>query len=81
MYRPRQPATATRWLLPGALMMLTACVVAAPQGRVRLSAASLPWDAEARTLQAAANAGQERPPERIEAIFSLRGDRSAGLLR
>ncbi len=40
----------------GALMMLTACTVAAPTGRVRLSTASLPWDAEARTLQAALDA-------------------------
>ncbi len=62
-------------------MMLAAYAVAAPTGRVRLSAPSLPWDVEARTLQAAPNAGQKRPPERIEAIFSLRGDRSAGLLR
>jgi len=36
MYRPRQLTTAARLLFASALMMLVACAVAAPTGRVRL---------------------------------------------
>jgi len=55
--------TVASLLLAAGLMMLTACAVAGATGRVRLSAASLPWDVEAHRLQPAPNAGQKAPRE------------------
>jgi predicted amidohydrolase len=53
MVRPRPRTVIVTLAVAATLMALAGAALAAPPGRVRLSAASLPWDAEARTLDAA----------------------------